>query len=124
MNWIRKAKRYRIYARDGWRCVWCRKALYATEAGALTGPHACLPSNSRALATLDHVLPRGSGGSNHESNLVSACLSCNDKRGTRSAIDFAFSGELVRPAHVVLDHVTNAMGSELPAAAAHLKATA
>lgn len=31
-------------------------------------------------ATLDHIIPRGIGGGNWNSNLVVACYSCNHKR--------------------------------------------
>ena len=33
-----------------------------------------------AGVTLDHVTPRELGGSNHESNLVTCCLSCNSAK--------------------------------------------
>src|SRR5690606_28458819 len=111
-NWIRRSTRLRIYARDGWRCVCCRQALYALRGAEPIGPHACLPS--RELATLDHLVPRERGGSNHASNLVAACAACNERRGTRSAIEFAFAGELSREPHVVCDDVILAIARELP----------
>ena len=33
-------------------------------------------------ATIEHVLPKSLGGSNHVANLVVACLECNGKRGS------------------------------------------
>jgi 5-methylcytosine-specific restriction endonuclease McrA len=101
-KWIRTAKRKRIYERDGWRCVWC---LCDVRSGDATN-----------TACLDHVLPRASGGSNHESNLVTACFSCNAERGDLSAIEFAFDEHGPRLAHVVLDRVITAMGKILPPA--------
>lgn len=73
-HWIRDKKRQRIYARDGHCCVW----RFAGCRGADD-------------LTLDHVLPRVRGGSNAETNLVTACLSCNSARADRSAIEYAFS---------------------------------
>lgn len=65
-NWIRKAKRIAIYLRDGWCCVWC---------GHKGGTHR-YPGLS-----LDHLIPRGArGGTNHQRNLVTACLYCNRQK--------------------------------------------
>lgn len=63
-KWIRPEKRRRIYERDGWACVWCGKRQ-GVDASPLV---------------LDHLVPRSAGGSNHESNLVTSCKSCNDRR--------------------------------------------
>jgi 5-methylcytosine-specific restriction endonuclease McrA len=93
-HWIRTEKRRRIYARDGWKCVWCQTPLAVGY-----------------LACLDHVLPRNRGGSNHESNLVTSCLPCNAERGDMSAVDFAWTR---LPAYTILDRVITAMGKELP----------
>jgi 5-methylcytosine-specific restriction endonuclease McrA len=79
-NWIRKARRAAIYARDAHRCVWCDTYL-GTEKGA---------------ATLDHVRPRsayapgakGSAGPHASSNLVTACWTCNSSRGTLAPLPF------------------------------------
>lgn len=80
-KWIRPEKRRRIYRRDGWRCVWC------TEPVGLTGEwakEACVD-----LATLDHVLPRGDGGTNDAHNLITACRRCNSERRSLDAYTFA-----------------------------------
>ena len=68
-SWIRATTRIRIYARDRYRCVYCGRSVRASSA----------PTDSRA-ATLDHVLPREAGGSNHPSNVVTCCLSCNSSK--------------------------------------------
>lgn len=72
MNWIRQEKRLAIYLRDGLACVWCGAKI---EDGA--------------RFTLDHLKAHAHGGSNHESNLVTACERCNSSRGTRSLKRFA-----------------------------------
>jgi hypothetical protein len=72
MNWIRQDKRLAIYLRDGCACAWCGKTA---EEGA--------------QLTLDHVVVHSRGGSNDETNLVTACMDCNRRRYNRSAPKFA-----------------------------------
>lgn len=67
MNWIRQEKRLAIYMRDGLACVYCLKGVEDDE-----------------ILTLDHLKVYSKGGSNHESNLVTACKTCNSSRGTKS----------------------------------------
>jgi hypothetical protein len=62
-NWIKRAKRLAIYARDGHCCVFCGR-------GSETG----------VQLTLDHVLACELGGTNAASNLVTACFSCNSSK--------------------------------------------
>ncbi len=56
-------QRLRIYSRDDYACVYC---------------------GSGSRLTLDHVLPRSRGGSNEDTNLVTACQSCNSSKGART----------------------------------------
>jgi 5-methylcytosine-specific restriction endonuclease McrA len=90
-KWIRREKRLRIYARDGWRCVWCqcsvidgRERAERLAANPLDAVARCI-----ALATLDHFLPRTCGGTNDAGNLVTSCVACNEKRGEKPAIVWA-----------------------------------
>jgi len=39
--------------------------------------------------TLDHVKTRATGGTNHESNLITACLKCNASRRDKKVFVFA-----------------------------------
>lgn len=64
-KWIRPDKRLAIYMRDGWRCVYCKKNLRSVKP---------------KYRTLDHVTPVARGGSNAETNLVTACKACNDAK--------------------------------------------
>jgi 5-methylcytosine-specific restriction endonuclease McrA len=59
--------RDRIFARDGYRCVYC--------AGVFPPEH----------LSLDHVQPRMRGGDNSEGNLVTACRACNGRKGSLAA---------------------------------------
>ena len=59
----RKISRRALFARDGWRCVYC---------GDGTG-----------RLTLDHVVPRSRGGESVWENVVTSCAPCNLRKGNR-----------------------------------------
>jgi 5-methylcytosine-specific restriction endonuclease McrA len=59
----RKISRRALFARDGWRCVYC-----GTTSGRLT---------------LDHVVPRSKGGESVWENVVTSCAPCNLRKGNR-----------------------------------------
>jgi hypothetical protein len=107
-NWIRRTKRLRIYARDGWRCVWC---LCKVKSGcSKPGPFA---RETTRIATLDHVLTRERGGTNEHTNLLTSCLSCNSERGNLSALAYAYS-RFRAAAPDVMARVIEATGKDLP----------
>ena len=60
----RKISRRALFARDGWRCVYCGSA-----GGRLT---------------LDHVVPRSRGGDSVWENVVTSCAPCNLRKGDRT----------------------------------------
>lgn len=72
-NWLRPEKRLALYLRDGMACAYC--GVSVEEEGT--------------LLTLDHLEPYVKGGSNHASNLITACNRCNSSRGTRDWKIFA-----------------------------------
>jgi 5-methylcytosine-specific restriction endonuclease McrA len=56
-----------VVARDKHTCQYCGKPkLYGRN------------------LTIDHLIPRCNGGSNHVDNLIVACKQCNTKKNTRS----------------------------------------
>ena len=57
--------RRNLHARDGGRCVYCGQKV------------------SLSNFTIDHVLPRSLGGRTDWENVVSACMSCNNRKGNR-----------------------------------------
>lgn len=63
-------KREEIFARDDWRCVYCGQQF--------------LP----AALTVDHVQPQARGGDNSGGNVVTACATCNLRKGHRRLVDF------------------------------------
>ena len=59
-------KRLRIYIRDKFRCQYCGEKKRAEE------------------LTLDHIFPRSRGGDNSAINVVTACVHCNTRKGSRT----------------------------------------
>ena len=59
----RKISRRALFARDGWRCVYC--------------------GNASGRLTLDHVVPRSRGGDSVWENVVTSCAPCNLRKGNR-----------------------------------------
>ena len=64
-QWIRTDKRLAIYLRDSFRCAYCGSDLHGAAAAAMT---------------LDHLISQAQGGHNGETNLVTACRTCNCSR--------------------------------------------
>ncbi|CAN5951001.1 unnamed protein product [Sphagnum jensenii] len=64
-----KPRRERLWLAEGKVCHWC-KCPTRMLADAV----------SWDCATCDHIIPRYKGGSNDESNIVSACMRCNNRR--------------------------------------------
>ncbi len=63
-------RRDEVFARDGYRCVYCGE-VFPAEA-----------------LSVDHVQPRARGGDNSAGNLVTACGGCNTRKGHRRLADF------------------------------------
>jgi 5-methylcytosine-specific restriction endonuclease McrA len=59
----RKISRRALFARDGWKCVYC--------------------GNANGRLTLDHVVPRSKGGDSVWENVVTSCAPCNLKKGNK-----------------------------------------
>jgi hypothetical protein len=60
--------RARIYQRDNYLCLYCGRDL----------------TKQPRLRCVDHVIPYARGGSHAEINLVTACKTCNAKKGCRN----------------------------------------
>jgi 5-methylcytosine-specific restriction endonuclease McrA len=71
--WIRPVKRLAVYLRDGMRCVYCCADM-----------HGAAPAD----ITLDHLICRADGGTNHHANLITACRSCNCSRQDKPVARF------------------------------------
>ncbi|MFW6202613.1 MAG: HNH endonuclease [Gemmatimonadota bacterium] len=57
-----------LFARDGYRCQYC-------------GRHRSV-LRQREFLTRDHVVPMSRGGQNEWTNVVTACSSCNNRKGS------------------------------------------
>lgn len=72
-GWRRQEDERRVFAfliaRDGGHCVWCSRPL----------------NDADRRATIDHIRPRGHGGSSDLDNCFLACFSCNEERGMTRA---------------------------------------
>ena len=64
-----KENRLKVAERDNYKCHYCSKQL------------------TRFTATLDHIQPVSEGGDNSYENLVTACLHCNSRRGSRPVME-------------------------------------
>jgi 5-methylcytosine-specific restriction endonuclease McrA len=64
-----------VFIRDNYQCQYC-------------GNHTVKP-------TLDHVIPRSKNGNNDWYNVVTACTSCNNKKGNRTLKEAGMT--LIRP---------------------------
>lgn len=105
MNWLRPVKRLACYLRDGLACAYCGEGI---EEGA--------------KLTLDHLTPHSQGGTNHETNLVTACHRCNSRRGARDWKEFAgavaeYLNHGVR-AEEIVSHIKNTIQRKLDIPAA------
>ena len=61
-----KFAREHVYARDGGRCQYCDERV------------------TRHEATYDHVVPRAQGGKTTWTNIVIACVRCNQRKGGKA----------------------------------------
>ena len=60
------ADRMTLYARDQYICAYCGNEFIASQ------------------LTIDHVLPKSRGGTNHWTNCVTACRPCNHRKGWKT----------------------------------------
>lgn len=58
-----------LFARDGYRCQYCHRSQ--------------LELRTRECLTRDHLVPLSRGGGNEWTNVVTACSSCNTRKGNR-----------------------------------------
>lgn len=81
-SWIRREKRVAIYIRDGFTCMYCGADLRDAP------PH---------RMGLDHLVPQSNPRcTNHERNLVTACVTCNSARQDKPVAKFAAPGAVKR----------------------------
>lgn len=69
---IPKGLRRRIHRRDKLICQYCGVACILPAHTAQNNPR---------LATLDHIIPQCAGGLDAYANLITACKTCNERKG-------------------------------------------
>lgn len=69
-----RSVRARIFNRDGWRCQLC---------GGVIDPTVRWPD--QRVGSIDHVVPVAAGGGDEDTNLQSAHMSCNQRKGARGS---------------------------------------
>lgn len=70
------------------QCKWQRDEGRRQYAINVTNCHYCGCNLNEATATVDHFVPRSSGGTNEPDNLVAACLTCNTTKKDHSIEGF------------------------------------
>jgi 5-methylcytosine-specific restriction endonuclease McrA len=73
-KWIRPERRLAIYLRDRFLCLYCLRDLHDADPRDIT---------------LDHIRPGHAAGNHHESNLCTACRSCNSSRQDKPLCRYA-----------------------------------
>jgi hypothetical protein len=69
-----------IFAREKSACIYCAEPLTdKLNRNATIGNR----------GTLDHLVPKCQGGSNHAANIVLSCKRCNAERGAKAVWNFA-----------------------------------
>lgn len=77
----RKARRRRIFTRDGWKCLKC-SWVPGDKTSQVFLP---VPLPPRYL-TLDHIQPKSKGGYDEDTNLQTLCNKCNQEKGVSPII--------------------------------------
>lgn len=80
-HWITPSRRLAIYLRDNFCCAYCGKDLRGGD---------------KLDLTLDHLKARVTGGTDSETNLVTACRPCNSQRGDKKWTSYATGGAIIR----------------------------
>jgi 5-methylcytosine-specific restriction endonuclease McrA len=102
-NWLRAEKRVALYERDGWQCVYCGRGPRTQQPLRLTG----------VVLSLDHLIPQSQNGSNHETNLVTACISCNSSRQDKAWTEYATGGAIERIEYLIQQPLDIAQGKAI-----------
>jgi 5-methylcytosine-specific restriction endonuclease McrA len=91
---IKASARKSVLHRDGYACIYC-----GSELGL----------------TMDHIVPVCRGGTNRQSNLVTACEACNNLRGSRSILTwFRWMNANGLPTGAAFNAVKRAQASRYP----------
>ena len=77
-------RRELLWIKEGKKCHWCKNPTRYQP----YNPDGSYNPQAWDMATIDHVIPRYQGGLDDESNLVSACRLCNNRRSHETNCGF------------------------------------
>jgi 5-methylcytosine-specific restriction endonuclease McrA len=65
--------------------------------------HQCQYCGARAALTVDHIVPKSRGGEDSWENLITACIRCNNRKGSMSLDEsnMRLRSRPIKPNHVV-----------------------
>ena len=72
-------------------------SLFHDERLKLVAAPSCEYCGIAGLLSIDHLVPRASGGGDREHNLVRACRSCNSSKGSRDLLAWLTSQDRFPP---------------------------
>jgi 5-methylcytosine-specific restriction endonuclease McrA len=73
-----RARKLAVLRRDGFRCTVCQGRFPVVPSGVDWSRW-----RMGNYLTVDHVIPRSKGGTNHQSNMVAMCHDCNQAKADR-----------------------------------------
>lgn len=76
---------------NGARSLGCSRRSVLRRDGFLCAYRASSPVCATRAASVDHVVPRSRGGGDEPTNLVAACVPCNQLKGNRSLSELGWS---------------------------------
>src|SRR3546814_19295206 len=76
-----KKIRNRKAASQSWSCYYCEQPIWKDNPVAFAAKHNITIRQARLLqTTAEHLVPRGEGGLDSDTNIVAACFYCNIRR--------------------------------------------
>ena len=73
--------RSKAFKAQSGRCIYCELPMWQNDINTFARKHHLSIAQARLFqCTAEHLQARQDGGSDHENNIVAACLFCNKKR--------------------------------------------
>jgi len=73
--------RFNAFLNQSGRCYYCESPIWLDDKEAFANNHSMTLSEAEKFrCTAEHLVARCDGGGNHQSNIVAACVFCNNMR--------------------------------------------